>query len=56
MFRDAKIVWRSGREIRDLMVEYFGARGKLPDQPDGNWRLVPPRAVETLALEEATAR
>jgi 2',3'-cyclic-nucleotide 2'-phosphodiesterase/3'-nucleotidase len=56
MFRDAKIVWRSGREIRDLMVEYYGARRKLPGRPDGNWRLVPRLAVETLALEEATAR
>jgi 2',3'-cyclic-nucleotide 2'-phosphodiesterase/3'-nucleotidase len=53
MFREAKVVWRSGREIRDLMVEYFGARRTLPAKPDGNWRLVPPRAVETLALEEA---
>ena len=56
MFREAKIVWRSGREIRDLMVEYFGAPRSLPTRPDGNWRLLPPRAVETLALEEAAAR
>jgi 2',3'-cyclic-nucleotide 2'-phosphodiesterase/3'-nucleotidase len=56
MFREARVVWRSGREIRDLMIEYFGARRTLPERPDGNWRLVPPRAVETLALEEATAR
>jgi 2',3'-cyclic-nucleotide 2'-phosphodiesterase/3'-nucleotidase len=56
MFRDAKIVWRSGREIRDLMAEYYGARRKLPGRPDGNWRLVPRLAVETLAHEEATAR
>jgi 2',3'-cyclic-nucleotide 2'-phosphodiesterase/3'-nucleotidase len=56
MFRGAKVAWRSGREIRDLMVEYFGARGVLPAKPDGNWRLVPPRAVETLALEEAAPR
>ena len=56
MFRDAKVVWRSGREIRDLMIEYFGAGRTLPGKPDGNWRLVPPRAVETLALEEAPAR
>jgi len=44
------------REIRDLMVEYFGAHRVLPAKPDGNWRLVPPRAVETLVLEEAAAR
>jgi len=56
MFRDAKVVWRSGREIRDLMIEYFGAQRTLPARPDGNWRLLPPGAVETLALEEATAR
>ncbi len=52
MFREAKVVWRSGREIRDLMAEYFTERKRLPGKPDGNWRLVPPRAVETLAGED----
>jgi 2',3'-cyclic-nucleotide 2'-phosphodiesterase/3'-nucleotidase len=56
MFRDAKVVWRSGKDIRDLMVEYFVARKRLPAKPDGNWRIVPPQAVETLAREEAPAR
>jgi 2',3'-cyclic-nucleotide 2'-phosphodiesterase/3'-nucleotidase len=56
MFRGARVVYRSGRDIRDLMVEYFRAKGSLPSKPDGNWRLVPPAAVETLAREEATAR
>jgi 2',3'-cyclic-nucleotide 2'-phosphodiesterase/3'-nucleotidase len=51
MFRDARIVWRSDRAIRDLMAEYWSARGLLPEKPDGNWRLVPPRAVDTLARE-----
>jgi 2',3'-cyclic-nucleotide 2'-phosphodiesterase/3'-nucleotidase len=51
MFRDAKIVWRSDRAIRDLMADYWSARGLLPEKPDGNWRLLPPRAVETLARE-----
>jgi 2',3'-cyclic-nucleotide 2'-phosphodiesterase / 3'-nucleotidase len=53
MFRDAKIVWRSGREIRDLIVEYYSERKNLPARPDGNWRLLPERAIETLAAEEA---
>jgi 2',3'-cyclic-nucleotide 2'-phosphodiesterase/3'-nucleotidase len=48
MFRTAKVVWRSGREIRDLMVEYFSERKQLPAAPDGNWRIVPPKAFETL--------
>jgi len=56
MFRTGTIVWRSGREIRDLMVEYFGERRHLPAAPDGNWRLLPPRAVETLASEAMGVR
>jgi 2',3'-cyclic-nucleotide 2'-phosphodiesterase / 3'-nucleotidase len=56
MFRGAKVVWRSGREIRDLMVDYFTAKKRLPEKADGNWRLLPPRAVETLAREEAPSR
>lgn len=52
MFRGARVVWRSGREIRELMVEYFAARGRLPERPDHNWRLLPPRALETLTREE----
>jgi 2',3'-cyclic-nucleotide 2'-phosphodiesterase/3'-nucleotidase len=56
MFRGTKVEWRSGRQIRDLMVEYFGARRRLPAKPDGNWRLVPSAAVETLVREELAAR
>jgi 2',3'-cyclic-nucleotide 2'-phosphodiesterase / 3'-nucleotidase len=41
MFRGAKVVYRSGRAIRDLLAEYWGARGRLPEKPDGNWRLLP---------------
>jgi 2',3'-cyclic-nucleotide 2'-phosphodiesterase/3'-nucleotidase len=56
MFREAKVVWRSGREIRDLMADYFAERKRLPEKADGNWRLLPPRAVETLVREEAAPR
>jgi 2',3'-cyclic-nucleotide 2'-phosphodiesterase/3'-nucleotidase len=55
MFRGAKVVSRSGRDIRDLMIEYFRARGRLPTTADGNWRIVPDAAVETLT-REAQAR
>jgi 2',3'-cyclic-nucleotide 2'-phosphodiesterase/3'-nucleotidase len=34
MFRGAKVVYRSGRAIRDLLAEYWGARGRLPEKPD----------------------
>jgi 2',3'-cyclic-nucleotide 2'-phosphodiesterase/3'-nucleotidase len=51
MFRDAKILWRSNEDIRSLIVEYFTERGQLRARADGNWRIVPLRAVETLMRE-----
>ena len=56
MFRNAKIVWRSQEDIRQLMIDYFGEQGELPAKPDGNWRIMPPEALQTLereALKEA---
>ena len=38
------------------MVDYFTAKKRLPEKPDGNWRLLPPLAVETLAREEPSPR
>ena len=55
-FRSAKVVWRSNREIRDLLAEYWSERKELLDKPDGNWRLLPPAAVETLVREEGGER
>ena len=51
MFKGAPIVFRSGREIRDLMADYFGGGRPLPERADGNWRLLPERAVSTLLRE-----
>ena len=55
MFRDAKVVWRSNREIRELMADYWSARKQLPEKPDGNWKLLPAGVVETLVREESGA-
>jgi 2',3'-cyclic-nucleotide 2'-phosphodiesterase / 3'-nucleotidase len=55
MFVGAPIVWRSGREIRDLMVEYYTAHKELPSTPSGNWRVVPDLAAKTLAREAQAA-
>lgn len=51
MFKDAKIVWRSNREIRDLIVEYYSEHKQLPTKPDGNWRIVPEAARRVLEKE-----
>jgi 2',3'-cyclic-nucleotide 2'-phosphodiesterase / 3'-nucleotidase len=55
MFAGAPVVWRSGQEIRDLMVDYYTARKALPVAPSGNWRVVPELAAKTLAREALTA-
>jgi 2',3'-cyclic-nucleotide 2'-phosphodiesterase/3'-nucleotidase len=51
MFKGAKIVWRSGEEIRDMMVRYYTERKALPDRTNGNWRVVPELARKTLERE-----
>jgi 2',3'-cyclic-nucleotide 2'-phosphodiesterase/3'-nucleotidase len=58
MFRNAKILWRSSEDIRQLIISYFSERGELPDKADNNWRIVPEQAREELrreALNEAPA-
>ncbi len=53
MFRNARVLWKSGDEIRDLVIEYFTERKALPSKPDNNWRIVPETARKRL---EADAR
>jgi 2',3'-cyclic-nucleotide 2'-phosphodiesterase/3'-nucleotidase len=53
MFRGAKVVWRSNREIRELLADYWSARERLPEKPDGNWKLLPAGVVDTLVREES---
>ena len=56
MFRNAKIVWRSSQDIRQLIIDYYSERGELPAKPIGNWRIAPADALRTLereALKEA---
>jgi 2',3'-cyclic-nucleotide 2'-phosphodiesterase/3'-nucleotidase len=53
MFRNAKVVWRSTDEIRDLMVEYYTAKKRLPASPDNNWRILPEAARTALEHDAA---
>ena len=53
MFVGARIVWRSAREIRDLMIEYYTEKKRLPVEADGNWRIVPEEARRTLERQAA---
>ena len=51
MFKQGKIVWRSSEDIRQLIITYFTEQGTLPVKPDGNWRVVPAEARQTLARQ-----
>ncbi|HWQ56245.1 MAG TPA: 5'-nucleotidase C-terminal domain-containing protein [Bryobacteraceae bacterium] len=55
MFRGAPVVWRSSEEIRDLIIRYYTERGKLPAEPDHNWRILPAEAARTLEANPAEA-
>jgi 2',3'-cyclic-nucleotide 2'-phosphodiesterase/3'-nucleotidase len=55
MFRDAKILWRSGKEIRELLIDYYTEKKQLPAKADNNWHLVPSTAVATLEAEIAAS-
>jgi 2',3'-cyclic-nucleotide 2'-phosphodiesterase/3'-nucleotidase len=56
MFAGAKVLWRSGDDIRELMIRYYTERGRLPAAPDGNWRIVPAAAANELEREAAAAK
>jgi 2',3'-cyclic-nucleotide 2'-phosphodiesterase / 3'-nucleotidase len=51
MFRDAKVVWRSPDEIRDLVIQYYSEHKTLPAHAENNWRVVPEAALRTLERE-----
>jgi len=56
MFKQAKVVWRSSDDLRDLIISYYTEHGSIPVKPSGNWRIVPPEARQSLerqALEES---
>ena len=54
MFRNGKISYRSGREIRDLLIEYYTAKKRIPSEPDRNWHITPAAAVATLTQSPAS--
>ncbi len=39
-FQKGPIVWRSGMEIREMMIDYYREKKVFPASPDNNWRLI----------------
>lgn len=50
MFKNAKLLWRSYEDIRDLIITYYSAR-QLPSKPNNNWKITPEGAHGVLARE-----
>ncbi len=51
MFRDARVLWKSGEEIREMIITYFMEHKVLPGAADGNWKIVPEAARLQLEKE-----
>lgn len=51
MFREAKVLWQSSEDIRDLMIQYFSQKRPLPAKADRNWRIAPAAARKQLIQE-----
>lgn len=51
MFRDARELWRSAVDVRQLMIDYYAAKKSIPAGADGNWQIVPAAAREALIRE-----
>jgi 2',3'-cyclic-nucleotide 2'-phosphodiesterase/3'-nucleotidase len=41
MYKNAPVVYRSGEEIRELMVDWLERNKTIPTKPNNNWRIVP---------------
>lgn len=41
MFRDARVISRSSKELRELIVDWVKRNGHIPTTPTNNWRLLP---------------
>lgn len=48
VYKGLPIVYRSTKEIRDLVVEYLTKRGKVPTTSNNNWHIEPKEAVDAL--------
>ncbi|HEX5705758.1 MAG TPA: 5'-nucleotidase C-terminal domain-containing protein [Pyrinomonadaceae bacterium] len=41
MYKGAPVVYRSGEEIRELIIDWVERNGSVPAEPTNNWRLLP---------------
>jgi 2',3'-cyclic-nucleotide 2'-phosphodiesterase (5'-nucleotidase family) len=44
MFKDTRVLWRSTKELRELIIDWIKRNGHIPTTPTNNWRLLPETA------------
>lgn len=47
-----RVLWKSDRDVRELIIEYFSAEDPVKTGCDGNWKVLP-REAETILLDSA---
>ncbi len=52
VYKGLPVLYRSPVEIRELLIEYLTRTKTIPAEAVGNWKIVPPQAVE--AIEKAS--
>jgi 2',3'-cyclic-nucleotide 2'-phosphodiesterase / 3'-nucleotidase len=43
MFKDARVIFRSKKDLRELIIEWVKRNGHIPTTPTNNWQLLPLR-------------
>jgi 2',3'-cyclic-nucleotide 2'-phosphodiesterase/3'-nucleotidase len=44
MFKEARVLWRSTKELRELIIDWVKRNGHIPTKATNNWRLLPETA------------
>ncbi len=55
MLRDAKVLWQSSTDIRQLMIDHFSEKKVMDAVVDHNWQVVPETCEKALATEAQRA-
>jgi len=41
MFKNARVVYRSPKDLRELIIDWVKRNRQIPVMPTNNWRLLP---------------
>jgi 2',3'-cyclic-nucleotide 2'-phosphodiesterase/3'-nucleotidase len=41
MFKDAPVIWRSNKDLREMIIDWVKRNGRVPTTATNNWRLLP---------------